>query len=101
MVKIPQSMKAYCRKCRSHQEMKVKQEKAGRRGGGMGKTARTQKRKKRGYGNQGKYSKKPVTQTKMASKTSKKVSLRLACPVCGKVMVMSRPRTKRVELIRV
>ena len=101
MVKIPQAMRAYCRKCRQHREMKVKHEKAGRRGGGMGREARTQKRKKRGYGNQGKYSKKPVTQTKMASKTSKKPSLRLTCPECGKIAVMSRPRTKRVELVRV
>ena len=101
MVKIPQEMTVYCRKCRRHSLMKVKQEKGGRRGGGMSKSARTQKRKKRGYGNQGKYSKKPVTQTKMASKTSKKVNLRLECPVCKKKAQMSRPRTKRVEIVQV
>ena len=101
MVKIPQEMKAYCRSCRTHVTMKVKQEKVGRRGGGMSKVARTQRRKKRGYGNQGKYSKKPVTQTKMASKTSKKVNLRVTCPTCGKTYNMNRPRTKRVEMLRV
>jgi ribosomal protein L44E len=36
----------------------------------------------------------------MASKSSKKVDLRLECPTCHKKWVMSRPRTKRVEFVR-
>ena len=80
--------------------MKVKHEKVGRRGGGMGKQARAAKRRKRGYGNKGKFSKRPVTQTKMASKTSRKIDLRLTCPNCKKVWVKNYPRAKRVELIK-
>ena len=65
----------------------------------MSATARKMKLRRRGYGNLGKYSKRPVTQTKMASKTSKKVDLRLSCADCGKKWVLSYPRTKRVEMV--
>ena len=101
MVRIPDRMTAYCPNCKTHVEMKVKQEKTYRRGGGFGKAARQEKRRRRGYGNQGRYSKKPVTQTKMASKTSRKIDLRLECPQCKKKWVMNRPRAKRVEVFRV
>ncbi|MCK5409267.1 MAG: hypothetical protein ACTSUP_02175 [Candidatus Heimdallarchaeaceae archaeon] len=100
MVKIPEIMFKYCPKCGKHVKMKVKQEKSARRAGGMTAMARRVKRKKRGYGNKGRFSKRPVTQTKMASKTSKKVDLRLSCPDCGKIWVLPYPRTKRVELIK-
>jgi len=100
MVKIPEKMFKYCPKCGKHVEMKVKQEKTARRKGGMSATARKQKLRRRGYGNLGKYSKRPVTQTKMASKASKKVDLRLTCPECGKKWVLSYPRTKRVEMVK-
>ena len=100
MVKIPEVMFKYCPKCGKHIKMKVKQEKSARRAGGYTAMARREKRKRRGYGNQGRFSKRPVTQTKMASKTSKKVDLRLSCPDCGKSWVLSYPRTKRVEFIK-
>lgn len=100
MVKIPERMNKYCPKCGKHVEMKVKQEKAARRKAGLSATARIQKLRRRGYGNKGKYSKRPVTQTKMASKTSRKVDLRLTCPDCGKRWVLSYPRTKRVEMVK-
>lgn len=100
MVKIPDKMKKHCPKCNKHTEMKVKQEKSSRRGGGMTATARKAKIRRRGYGNLGKYSKRPVTQTKMASKTSRKVDLRLTCPECKKVWVLTYPRAKRVEMIK-
>ncbi|MHA1867643.1 MAG: hypothetical protein ACTSVB_00975 [Candidatus Heimdallarchaeaceae archaeon] len=101
MVKIPTKMSKYCPNCKKHVEMKVKQEKSARRGGGFGATARKEKIRRRGYGNLGKYSKRAVTQTKMASKTSKKVDLRLTCPECKKVWVLSYPRTKRTEFVKV
>ncbi|MBY8999743.1 MAG: hypothetical protein KGD64_02405 [Candidatus Heimdallarchaeota archaeon] len=100
MVKIPEVMFKYCPKCGKHSKMKVKQEKSARRAGGFSAMARKEKNKRRGYGNLGRFSKRPVTQTKMASKTSKKVDLRLACPDCGKSWVLSYPRTKRVEFIK-
>ncbi len=101
MVKIPDKMKAYCPNCKKHVLMTVKQEKTTRRGGGLGKAARQAKRRRRGYGNQGRYSKKPVTQTKMASKTSRKIDLRLECPECKKKWAMNRPRAKRVEFVKI
>ncbi len=100
MVKIPEVMNKYCPSCGKHQSMKVKQEKSARRKGGLSAMARREKRKRRGYGNKGRYSKRPVTQTKMASKTSKKVDLRLTCPDCNKKWVLSYPRTKRVEFAK-
>jgi len=100
MVKIPEVMFKYCPKCGKHIKMKVKQEKSARRAGGFSATARREKRKRRGYGNLGRFSKRPVTQTKMSSKTSKKVDLRLSCPDCGKKWILSYPRTKRVEFIK-
>ena len=80
--------------------MKIKQEKGGRRSGGLNWSHRRASHRRRGHGNLGRYSKKPVTQTKMASKTSKKVDLRLSCPECNKKYVMNRPRAKRVEVFR-
>ena len=100
MARIPDKIKVYCRKCQTHIEGKVKQEKGGRRSGGMNWSHRRQKHRRRGHGNLGRYSKKPVTQTKMASKTSKKIDLRITCPDCGKVAVMNRPRAKRYEIFR-
>ncbi|NPD88463.1 MAG: 50S ribosomal protein L44e [Asgard group archaeon] len=100
MVKIPEIMNKYCPNCGKHQSMKVKQEKSARRKGGFSAMSRREKRKRRGYGNKGRFSKRPVTQTKMASKTSKKVDLRLTCPECSKKWVLSYPRTKRVEFVK-
>jgi large subunit ribosomal protein L44e len=100
MVKIPETMYKYCPNCGKHVTMQVKQEKTARRKTGMSAMARRVKRKRRGYGNKGRYSRRPVTQTKMASKTSKKVDLRLTCPDCSKKWVLSYPRTKRVEMVK-
>lgn len=100
MARIPDKIKVYCRKCQTHVEGKVKQEKGGRRSGGLNWSHRRQKHRRRGHGNLGRYSKKPVTQTKMASKTSKKIDLRITCPTCGKVAVLNRPRAKRYEIFR-
>ncbi|MCY3411100.1 MAG: 50S ribosomal protein L44e [Candidatus Heimdallarchaeota archaeon] len=99
-MKIPDKVSNYCRKCKTHKVMTVKQEKGGRRSGGLNWSHRRMKARRRGHGNLGRYSKKPVTQTKMASKTSKKIDLRLTCPDCGKVGVITRPRSKRVEITR-
>ena len=99
-MRIPDKIFAYCKRCKKHQEHKVKQEKGGRRSGGLNWSHRREKHRRRGHGNLGRYSKKAVTQTKMASKTSKKVDLRLACPECDTKAVMNRPRAKRVEVFR-
>lgn len=99
-MRIPDKLNSYCRSCKIHRTMVVKQEKGGRRSGGLNWSHRRMKHRRRGHGNLGRYSKKPVTQTKMASKTSKKVDLRLTCPECGKKAVFNRPRAKRVEVFK-
>lgn len=100
MARIPNVISVYCRNCKKHTAGKVKQEKGGRRSGGLNWSHRRMKARRRGHGNLGRYSKKPVTQTKMSSKTSKKHDLRVTCPVCGKVAVVNRPRAKRFEVYR-
>ncbi|MBD3191997.1 MAG: 50S ribosomal protein L44e [Candidatus Heimdallarchaeota archaeon] len=100
MVKIPARMRTHCPKCNKHTEMTVKQERGGRRGSGLVKGSRSARRHNKGFGNKGKYSKKAITQSKMASKTSKKVDLRLTCTECKSTWVRSYPRTRRVEIVK-
>ncbi len=99
-MKIPAKMRTYCRKCRSHTTHKVSIEKTRQRGGGRSKGQRRKKRHTKGYGNKGRYSKRPISQRSRTSKTTKRVDLRLKCETCGKQWARSRPRAKRVELIR-
>ena len=80
--------------------MKVSIEKTRQRGGGLSKGARRQLRHNTGYGNKGRYSKRPVASRNMRTKTTKKTDLRLKCNECGKKIMRSRPRAKRVELLR-
>ncbi len=99
-MRMPDKVSTYCRKCKTHRVMALKQEKGGRRSGGLNWSHRRMKARRRGHGNLGRYSKKPVAQTKMSSKASKKIDLRLTCPECGKIAVMNRPRAKKVEIFK-
>ena len=99
-VKIPSEMRTYCPTCNKHQPMKVAIEKTRQRGAGQSKGARRQERHNRGYGNKGRYSKRPVASRNMRTKTTKKTDLRLKCNECGKKIMRSRPRAKRVEMLR-
>jgi large subunit ribosomal protein L44e len=100
MVKFPSVIRAYCPSCRRHTEhiVEVNKTKARRK---LSKGQRRAERHKKGYGNKGKYSKKAITQTKMASKTSKKVDLRLKCKDCGKMHPRSYPRNRKFEIVKV
>ncbi|MGC9780199.1 MAG: hypothetical protein HZR80_13220 [Candidatus Heimdallarchaeota archaeon] len=100
MVKIPAKMRTYCKKCNKHTTQTVRQEKGGRRGSGLVKGTRRAKRHKRGSGNKGKYSKKAVSQLKMASKTSAKVDLRLTCDECKATWVRTYARARSVEIVK-
>jgi large subunit ribosomal protein L44e len=100
MVKIPAAVTTYCPKCRKHTNHKVKIEKVRQRGGGMSRGTRVQARHVKGYGNKGRFSRKPISQRNMTSKTSQKVDLRLECAECKSWQIRSRPRAKRVELLR-
>lgn len=99
-VKIPSEMKTYCPTCKKHTTHKVNIEKTRQRTAGLSKGARRQDRHNRGYGNKGRYSKRPVASRNMRTKTTKKTDLRLKCNDCGKKQMRSRPRAKRVELLR-
>ena len=100
MVKIPAKMQAFCRKCNKHTTMTVRQEKGGRRGSGMVMGTRSANRNKKGSGNKGKYSKKAISQAKMASKTSTKIDLRLTCDECKSTWVRNYPRSRSVEIVK-
>ena len=100
MVKIPAKMRTHCPKCKQHTVMTVRQEKGGRRGSGMVAGTRRAERNKKGSGNKGKYSKKAISQSKMASKTSQKIDLRLTCDVCKATWVRNYPRSRGVEIVK-
>jgi ribosomal protein L44E len=99
-MKIPEQMRTYCPRCKKYQVMKVSIEKTRQRKGGKSKGARRQERHARGYGNMGRYSKRPVASRNMRIKTSKKTDLRLKCPECSRKLIRARPRAKRVEMVR-
>ena len=100
MVKIPTKMRTYCPKCKKHTTMSVRQEKGGRRGSGLVKGTRSAERHKKGAGNKGKYSKKAISQAKMASKTSTKVDLRLTCEECKATWIKTYPRARTIEIVK-
>jgi large subunit ribosomal protein L44e len=100
MAKLPSVIRTYCPFCRKHAEHDVSEVKSKPRRT-LSKGQRRAERHKKGIGNKGKYSKKAITQTKMFSKTSKHVDLRLKCKDCGKMHPLSYPRTKKFELVKV
>lgn len=93
-------MRTYCKKCNKHTEQTVRQERGGRRGTGLVKGTRMKNRHSKGAGNKGKYSKKAISQSKMAAKTSTKVDLRLTCDECKSTRVKAYPRARKVEIIK-
>jgi len=99
MVKFPSVIRAYCPSCRRHTTHDVNEVK-GKARRALSKGQRRAKRHKKGYGNHGKYSKRAIIQSKMASKTSKKVDLRLKCADCGKMHPRSYPRTRKFEIVK-
>ena len=93
-------MRTFCPHCNTHTVHKVAIEKTRQRGAGLSKGARRQERHNRGYGNKGRYSKRPVASRNMRTKTTKKSDLRLKCNECNKKQIRVRPRAKRVEMLR-
>src|SRR3989338_7440599 len=104
-MKVPKKMKKYCKKCNSYQEMTVTITKQGGRGKthpmSRGSKARIRKRgDNRGFGNQGKYSRKPIASWKRTgAKKSKSLNLTLRCKKCGKARIMHGRRLKKVEVL--
>ena len=66
-----------------------------------GSQARIRKRgDNRGFGNQGRYSRKPISAWKRTgAKKSKKLNLTIKCKKCGKSWLIHGRRLKKVEML--
>ena len=102
-MKIPKSLKRYCKYCRKHTEHKVAQNKK-RQPSSLSRGSKYRARlrgRARGVGNLGRYSKPAVTKFKRTgAKSTKKTDLRYTCSVCKKMT--NQPygiRAKRVEFV--
>ena len=102
-MKIPKLKKRLCRKCKTHTEHTVAQNK--KRSPSpltVGSKYRSRKRGlARGIGGHGKYSRPAVTKFKRTgAKGTKKTDLRYTCSKCKKASVQSTGmRAKRVEFV--
>jgi len=101
-MKIPKTIKKFCKFCKKHTEQKVAQAK---RKTAQHPLARYQK-KRAGYGkstgNLGRYGSRPaITKFKMTGKKqTKKTDIRYTCNVCKKTTVeQSSRRAKKVEMV--
>ena len=101
-MKIPKVIKTYCKHCNKYTEHSVSITKTKNRSAlRKGSIARAKRRGLgTGHGNLGKYgSKPPITKWKRTgSKSSKKTDLRLKCKVCGKSIIKSLKRSKKIEM---
>ena len=103
-MKVPKLTKRYCPKCKKHTEMAVTQSKQMGRNKThpMSRGSKQRMRARglnRGFGNQGKYSRKAIAAFKMCGKkSSKKTDFRYKCKVCGKSSVQKKGfRVKKLE----
>lgn len=104
-MKLAKNQKRYCRKCKKHTEHVLSIAKKRDRGAlKKGSLQRLAKRGsgKAGFGNKGKFSRKPKGSWKRSgAKPGKKFDLRFKCKVCNKSSVTSGPViiAKKLELI--
>ncbi len=102
-MKLPKTMRKYCPYCKRYTEHKVLEVKKHQASSlSRGSKYRAKRRGlARGYGNKGRYSKKPITQWKrVGAKSSKKIDIRLQCKECGKQHIFTHTfRAKRVEFV--
>jgi large subunit ribosomal protein L44e len=98
-MKIPKSVNKYCPYCRKVTPHKVIIVKTVKARTGLVWGARRAREGKKGIGNKGKYSKKPLSQRKRGIiKTSKGVDIRIECQVCKKQSIWNiEGRYKKVE----
>mgnify|MGYP002642641151 CR=1 FL=1 len=102
-MKIPKLQKKLCRKCKTHTEHKIAQNKR-KTASSLSKGSKVRARRRglaRGVGSHGRYSKPAVTKFKRTgAKATKKTDFRYTCQVRKKSSVQaSGIRSKRVELI--
>ncbi len=102
-MKIPKTVRTYCKYCKKHTEMTISLAKKKERGSlKRGSINRARKRGLgRGFGNVGKYGSKPAISKfkRTGAKQSKKVDLRYKCKVCNRTIVQNYGiRMKKVVL---
>jgi large subunit ribosomal protein L44e len=102
---IPKTVKRYCPYCKKHSDHKVKASKKATPGSAhpLSHGSKIRQRARgvnRGFGNHGRYSRKPVNARKRGGrKTSKKTDLRYECSVCKRMHVQKKGiRTKKLEI---
>ncbi len=100
-MKVPKTIKKYCKKCKKVNTFKVSQVKTGTKRGTLkrGSIQRAQLRGRGvGAGNKGRWGSKPTKPKSTGAKSSKKLNLKLTCSVCNKSVIRIGNRTKKVEL---
>ena len=99
-MKLPRRVRKYCPYCKKVTEHKVIIVKTVKVRRGLSFGARRAREGKKGMGNKGKFSKRPLTQRKRGVfKVSKGVDIRLECMVCKKQHIWNiKGRYKKVEL---
>ncbi|MFT4310538.1 MAG: 50S ribosomal protein L44e [Candidatus Woesearchaeota archaeon] len=105
-MKIPKRIKRYCPYCKEHTEHTVKNQtnRGLNKTNTMSRSSNVRLRMRglrRGTGNLGRFSKKPLTKWKMTGqKTTKKTDLRYTCTKCKKSHPQKKGiRAKRLEFI--
>ncbi|MCC6012933.1 MAG: 50S ribosomal protein L44e [Candidatus Verstraetearchaeota archaeon] len=91
-MKVPKEINTYCPRCKAHTVHTVTLYKKGRERA-LAEGARRYARKKKGYGS----SRKPVQ--KRFAKTTKKLSIKLKCKVCGHQYQRRGIRLKKLEIV--
>jgi len=98
---VPKTLRTYCPYCRKHTIHSVSIYKIAPKRRALSKGQRRAKRRRKGHGNKGRYSKKPITQIKTHAKVTKRGVLVLKCSECNKVHHRSLgQRMKKLELKR-
>jgi len=100
-MKMPNKQRKYCPHCNAYTEHTVKIETTRKKRSALSKGQRRADRRSKGHGNHGRYSKKPISNWKLKSKTTKKFDLVFTCTVCGKSWHMGLRRMKRLEIVKV
>lgn len=102
-MKVPKTIKRYCKCCKKHTEQKVAQtKKKNPRSMSRGSKYRARLRgRARGVGNLGRYSRPASTKFKRTgAKSTKKTDFRYTCSVCKKMSSQRQGiRAKKVEII--
>jgi len=94
-MKLPKKTKRFCPKCNAHTDHKIDVVSTGHKRGTLtwGSLSRARKRgSNRGYGNQGRYSKKAVKSWKMKTKTTTRKVLIYTCQKCKKSTLGKKSR---------